>query len=238
MANQIKSHAAVGDSDDPRFRRLLEIFPAAAYTCDIDGLITSFNQAAVGLWGRQPRLNHPADRYCGSYKLFSPDGPPISHERCWMALALQSREEFNRKEIVIERPDGSRRTVLAHANPIFDDSGRLTGAVNVLVDISERIIVEDQVRQLNQDLEERVGQRTAALELIARELRDALDQIKTLRGLVPICSWCKRIRDDTGFWQQLECYLHSQTGADFTHGICPDCASKNRGGSYRHRLRS
>jgi PAS domain S-box-containing protein len=239
MANQITSPAtAPGHADDPRFRRLLEIFPAAAYTCDIEGLITSFNHTAVELWGREPQLNHPADRYCGSHKLFSRDGLPILHECCWMALALQSREAFNRREIVVERPDGSRRTVLAHANPIFDDSGRFTGAANVLMDISDRSAAEEEVRRLNLDLEERVLQRTAALETAARELRDALDQIKTLRGLVPICSWCKRIRDDMGFWQQLEFYLHSHTGADFTHGICPDCATKNHRGSHRHRLRS
>jgi hypothetical protein len=238
MANQIKSQPAVGDAGDPRFRRLLEKFPAAAYTCDVEGLITSFNQPAVELWGREPKLNHPDDRYCGSHKLYSSDGAPILHERCWMALALQSRQEFNRQEIVIERPDGTRRTALAHANPIFDDSGRLTGAVNVLVDISERIIAEEEVRRLNHDLEERVRQRTADLEATARELRHALDQIKTLRGLVPICSWCKRIRDDTGFWQQLEFYLHSHTEAEFTHGICPDCSMKNYQRARRHKLRS
>ena len=128
-----------------QFRRLLEKLPAGAYTCDPEGLITYFNQRAVQLWGRAPRLNDPVDRYCGSFRLFSPDGPPITHDQCWMAQALKMDKEYNKREIVIERPDGRRLTALAHANPIHDESGRLIGAVNVLVDISDRKRAEEQL---------------------------------------------------------------------------------------------
>src|SRR2546425_644527 len=100
-----------------QFRRLLEKLPAGAYTCDAEGLITYFNPQAAALWGRSPKLNHPDDRFCGSFKLFSIDGAPIEHHRCWMALALEGRKEYNGHEIVIERPDGQRVTALAHANP-------------------------------------------------------------------------------------------------------------------------
>ena len=64
----------------------------------------------------------------------------------------------------------------------------------------------------------------AALADTISELRDALDHIKTLRGIVPICAWCKKIRDDDGFWNQLEAYVRDHTEAEFSHGICPDCA--------------
>ena len=77
------------------FRRLLEKLPAAAYTCDAEGLITYYNSRAVELWGREPKLNDPVDRFCGSFRLFSPDGSPIAHERCWMALALHEEKEYN-----------------------------------------------------------------------------------------------------------------------------------------------
>lgn len=106
--------------------------------CDPDGLITYYNQRAVELWGRAPKLNDPEDRFCGSFKLFSSDDSPICHDQCWMAMALRTNREHNGQEIVIERPDGSRLTALAHANPIRDESGALLGAVNVLVDISDR----------------------------------------------------------------------------------------------------
>ena len=70
----------------------------------------------------------------------------------------------------------------------------------------------------------------ALLELrrVSAQLRDVLAHIKTLRGLLPICAWCKRIRDDAGYWSQVEFYIHAQTGADFTHGICPECLEKQR----------
>jgi hypothetical protein len=87
---------------DLEFRRLLERLPAAAYTCDAEGLITYYNALAVRLWGREPKLNDPVDRYCGSFKLFLPDGTPIKHDECWMARALIEERGFNGEEILIE----------------------------------------------------------------------------------------------------------------------------------------
>ena len=120
------------------FRRLLATLPVAAYTCDSGGLITYFNERAVKLWGREPKLNDAVDRFCGSFKLFSLNGSPIPHDECWMALALRDRKAYDGLEIIIERPDGGRLTALAHANPFLDELGELSGAVNVLVDITDR----------------------------------------------------------------------------------------------------
>jgi GAF domain-containing protein len=61
------------------------------------------------------------------------------------------------------------------------------------------------------------------LRRVSQHLAQALEKIKTLHGLLPICAWCKRIRDDKGYWKQVESYLHTHTDADFTHGICPEC---------------
>jgi hypothetical protein len=68
----------------------------------------------------------------------------------------------------------------------------------------------------------------ALLELrrVSARLADALEQVKTLQELLPICAWCKRIRDDKGYWDQVEAYFHKHAGADFTHGICPQCLEK------------
>jgi GAF domain-containing protein len=70
----------------------------------------------------------------------------------------------------------------------------------------------------------------ALLELrrVSARMAEALEKIKTLHGLLPICAWCKRIRDDDGYWSQVEAYVHAHTGADFTHGICPECLEKLR----------
>jgi signal transduction histidine kinase len=153
------------------FRRLLEKLPAGAYTCDAEGLITYFNQRAVDLWGRKPKLNDPADRYCGSFKLFSVDGAPIAHDQCWMALALHDAKEYNGLEIVIERPDGSRWTALAHANPLQDESGAVIGAVNVLVDITDRKKCEDALRDADR-------RKSEFLATLAHELRNPLAPIR------------------------------------------------------------
>ncbi len=75
----------------------------------------------------------------------------------------------------------------------------------------------------------KVGERMVSLERkLARQvisLQDALDQVRELKELLPICAWCKRVRTDEDYWQSIEEYLHDQAGTDFTHGICPHCVS-------------
>jgi two-component system CheB/CheR fusion protein len=139
--------ASASNSED-HFRNLLERLPAAAYTCNAEGLITYFNQRAVELWGQAPKLNDPTDKFYGSFKLFSTDGTPMPHDLCWMALEIQENKPYDGYEVVIERPDGSRFTALAHANPMHDESGTLVGAVNVLVEITERKRAEEAMARL------------------------------------------------------------------------------------------
>ncbi len=208
---------------DPPFLRLLELLPTAAYTCDSEGRITAFNPPAAALWGRQPKLHDLADRYCGSFNLFTTEGDPVPHSQCWMARSLQECVAYHEREIVIERPDGSRRTALAHAHPFLDELGRIVGAVNLLVDVTELKRAEAEVRVLNAELEQRVRQRTAQLDATVQQLISANAEIKTLRGLVNLCAWCKKIRDEQGEWQRLETYLVRHTEADISHTICPAC---------------
>ena len=137
--------------DTQLLQRALARLPAGAYTCDADGLITWFNQHALQVWGRAPALNDPADRYCGSFRLFAADGTPVAHDECWMALAIRDRQEYLGEEIVVERPDGSRATVLAYATPILDDGGNVLSAINILVDFSDRKRLEDLLRRANRD---------------------------------------------------------------------------------------
>jgi len=133
---------------EQRFHDLLEHLPAAAYTCDSQGLITFFNRPAQKVWGRAPKLRHELDRYCGSFRLFTPDGKPIPHAECWMAKALQTGQPHNGFEIIIEQPSGEHVVALAHANPLRDRQGNLTGAVNVLVDITDQKRAEKERREL------------------------------------------------------------------------------------------
>ena len=172
----------------PEFHRLLDFLPTAAYTCDVNGLITHFNRHAVAVWGREPALNDPMDRFCGSFKLFMPDGSPITHEQCWMARALKDNCEYRGCEIVVERPDGSRRTALAHANPFRDTLGVLTGAVNVLEDITERKRAEDELREADRKKDE-------FLAILAHELRNPLAPISNALQLLQRDGVDSAIRD-------------------------------------------
>ena len=121
---------------ESRWRELLGIVPAATYTCDAEGRITFFNRLAQVVWGRTPKLRDPSERFCGSYRLHLPDGRPIRHEECWMALALQEGKAYRAREIVIERPDGGRTLGEAYAYPLRNERGELVGAVNLVADVT------------------------------------------------------------------------------------------------------
>jgi PAS domain S-box-containing protein len=165
MANKLEI-----SRDESEFLRLLDNLPAAAYTCDIEGLITYYNQPALALWGRAPKLLDPVDRFCGSFRLHSFDGELITHDKCWMALALQTDREYTGCEIIVERPDGERRNVLAYASPLHDKCGELVGAVNILFDISER-------RRAEETLKETDKARNEFLAVLSHELRNPLAAI-------------------------------------------------------------
>jgi PAS domain S-box-containing protein len=115
---------------------LLRALPVAVYTTDAAGRITFYNEAAAQLWGVRPEIGK--SEFCGSWKLFSPDGSPLPHDRCPMALALEEQRSIRGMEVIAERPDGTRVPLVPYPTPIFDGAGELTGAVNMLVDISER----------------------------------------------------------------------------------------------------
>lgn len=116
----------------------LDDLPGGAYFCDASGCITYFNTQAAELWGRTPRLNDPAERFSGALKLFDAAGNPLLHDQSPMARALQSGREVRGEEFIVERPDGTRVTALAHVRPFRDQAGKIVGAVNMLVDITER----------------------------------------------------------------------------------------------------
>jgi len=116
--------AALRDSE-LRFRELLEALPAAVYTIDAEGRITFFNEAAADLWGCRPTLGK--NEWCGSWRLFWPDGRPMRHDECPMAVALKEGRPIHGAEAAAERPDGTRVPFLAYPTPLRDRSGALTG---------------------------------------------------------------------------------------------------------------
>ena len=128
-----------------RFRQLVKELPAAVYSCDANGLINFYNDAAVKVWGREPMIGK--EHWCGSFKMFKPDGSPLPPESCPMAIALKEGRSIMGEEVIIERPDGSRSNVLVYPQPEFDLNGKIIGATNMGFDISERTSARKKVEE-------------------------------------------------------------------------------------------
>lgn len=132
------------------YRQLVQALPVPIYTCDSQGRIMLFNEAAVALWGRTPAIGE--ELWSGSWKMFDTDGRPIPRDQCPMAVMLRTGVPACSREMVIERPDGKRFNVLPHPQPLRGDAGTLIGAVNMLVDVTERrqsdARIEAQLREL------------------------------------------------------------------------------------------
>jgi PAS domain S-box-containing protein len=124
---------------------LLEHLPAAVYTTDAKGHITFYNRAAAELWGQRPDLGA---LWCGSWRLYHADGRPMAHDECPMAICLKEARPVRGAEAILETPQGKRIWFTPYPTPIFDAAGRLTGAINLLVDTSDRHWVEDDLARL------------------------------------------------------------------------------------------
>jgi PAS domain S-box-containing protein len=125
---------------------LIDALGIPVYTTDAKGRITLFNEEAVELWGRRPTIGK--DLWCGSWRIFWPNGEPLPHDECPMAVALKENRPVRGGEIVVERPDGLRKTILPYPSPLRDADGNLVGAVNALIDVTERRKGEDAARRL------------------------------------------------------------------------------------------
>jgi PAS domain S-box-containing protein len=126
-------------------RELLDALPAAIYTTDAAGRLTYFNAAAVQLAGRKPKIG--SDEWCVTWRLYRPDGTPLPHDECPMAVVLKTGRPVRGVEAIAERPDGTLVPFMPYPTPLHDASGNVVGAVNMLVDLTERSQAE-QVRQL------------------------------------------------------------------------------------------
>lgn len=126
-------------------RDLLEALPAAVYTTDAEGRITFFNRAAIEMAGRVPEIG---EKWCVTWRLYKPDGTYLPHEQCPMALALKENRPVRGEEAVAERPDGTRIPFIPYPTPLHDVDGKLLGAINMLVDISDRKRAEAYAERL------------------------------------------------------------------------------------------
>ena len=171
-----ESREAMRESEE-RYRMLFDLGPVAIYTCDALGVIQQFNRRAANLWGREPVLGDTDERFCGSFKLFRPDGSFMPQEQCLMAEVVSGKiSEARDAEVLIERPDGSRVTVVVNIRPLKNLRGEVTGAINCFYDITERKQAEETLQEVHADLRARaeelvrfnraaVGRETRMIEL-------------------------------------------------------------------------
>jgi PAS domain S-box-containing protein len=129
-----------------QWREVLQALPVAVYMTDAQGRIVFYNEAAAELWGVRPELG--TSEFCGSWKLYWPDGTPLPHDQCPMALALKQGRSNRGMAAVAERPDGTRIPFLPYPTPLRDENGVLIGALNTLIDLSELKRSEESAQRL------------------------------------------------------------------------------------------
>lgn len=163
---------------DLKERNILNLLPAAVYTCDKDGHITFFNDAAVKLWGYTPDVDNDYVRFCACYKVWMMDGTFVSPQETPMAIALRTGEKFRNVEALVERPDGSQFYAAVNIDPVFDANGELQGAVNIFQDITKRKETEralkeseQKYRELASSLEMKMEENAGSLKKKNEELR-------------------------------------------------------------------
>ncbi|PMD88021.1 hypothetical protein BWI97_25465, partial [Siphonobacter sp. BAB-5405] len=154
-------------ASEERMNKLISLMPAGLYTCDVKGRITYFNRRAVELWGRKPRFEDTQDRFCGAFRLWQPDGSPLVHVKSAMADAVQKGISFRDLEVRVEQPNGNRLTAYVNIDPLFDEEGKLMGAINVFMDVTKQKKAEEGLREADR-------RKNEFLAMLAHELRNPM----------------------------------------------------------------
>jgi hypothetical protein len=141
-------------------------------------------------------------------RFIHPDDLPLVHQFMEQNNLRPGLEFVTETEHRVIRRDGEVRHILARARIIKDESGRVMSRSGANQDITERKQAEEEQERL------------------VLELKEALSHIKTLQGILNICSYCHKIRNDEGKWEQMELYIRDRSEADFSHGMCPECLAK------------
>ena len=173
ITERTKSDQALRQSE-ARFRALFDRGPIAIYSCDCSGRIQEYNACAVKLWGREPKRNSD-ESFSGSYKLYFPDGTFLAPAQSPMAEVLRGEiPGALDQEFIIERPDGSRITVIANIVPLKNEQRQITGGMCCFYDITERSRLERKTLEQAQALADLDRRKDEFLAMLGHELRNPL----------------------------------------------------------------
>ncbi len=193
---------------EERFRRIAETSIDVIFQADLQGIIT-YCSPSVEQFGYAPE--EVKGKHFNDYFYFSSfESPGASESFPWAVLGQGS----NQLELTILGKDGSPRYCEINITLVIEHE-QVTGIQGIARDVTDRKLAEQELEELIQ------------------RLQGALSSIKTLRGLIPICAWCKKIRDDSGYWKKVETYIEEHSDASFTAGICPECLKKNDYPTYK-----
>lgn len=164
------------------YTSLLASIPAPIYTCDLDGGITFYNAAAEKLWGKGPA---PGTKWYEFLKLHNADGSPLKIEECPVIEVISGTSPTKQKEMVIERPDGARRTIILNVHPLLDANGEMTGVTNMAEDITDKKLEdellhanENKYRSLSELLEKKVEERTFSLKKSEERYHKMIEEVQ------------------------------------------------------------
>lgn len=214
--------------------------------CDENGILSLFNRATREFHDI-PEAPLVPEEWSDHYDLYMEDGiTPMKHEDIPLYKALQG-EQVCKQEMCIIPKGGKKKNLIASGQPLFGGDGKKIGAVISMHDITREKKARIALEKAYDDLERKINERTEELVEVNRNLRieveerrktetenkdlihrlqEALSKVKTLSGFLPICASCKKIRDDKGYWNQIEIYIQEHSEAEFSHGLCPDCVKK------------
>ncbi|MCX6894898.1 MAG: PAS domain S-box protein [Verrucomicrobia bacterium] len=198
MTKEIRLQRKLQRAYEAQCRALFELMPGSVLLLDAGGVVRDANPSFCRHIGykREELLGLHVSR-------FSQESPASIQQNLARLLAGETLHH----EVTNVQKDGSLRYYDLHETAVILPDGS-QGILAVSNDITDRRLVEQQ------------------RENLIRDLTQALAQVKTLRGLLPICAGCKKIRDDRGYWNHVETYIERNSDASFTHGLCPACAIK------------
>ena len=182
------------------YRRLVESLERdyIIYSHDVDGNFTYLSPSIANV------LGYSQDEFIGHYADYMTDNPINRGVAEYTQAALRG-EKQEPYEVEFWHKNGHRVQLRTTEVPVFEDNGNVMGIEGIVQDITE----------LKRAEAEREG--------TIKKLEKAFSEIRTLQGILPLCSFCKKIRDDKGYWEQVDVYIHKYSEADISHSICPDC---------------